>query len=122
MISKKKVLLGVLIVILIVPVFEFLREYGVYRIGKYKLNVAAQQLKYNMTRKEVTQLMGPPSAIFEADSQVNARIYIDIWSWKSEENQGFLWQRLGLNEYTPPLEITAFFDGDEIIFAMIEEK
>lgn len=121
MLAKKKAFLSIVIIVLIAPPLEFLREYAVYRINKYRLNAAAQRLKYNMTREAVTQLMGVPDVILEANPMVNARIYIDIWHWKSAENQGFFWQRLGISKYTLPLEVIAYFDGDEIIFAVIED-
>lgn len=121
MLTRKKSLWGIAIIALFALPLEFLREYVVYRIDKYKLNAAAQRLKYNMTRKEVTQIMGEPGAILE-DRSHRPIIYVDTWSWKSAENRGFLWQRLGLSEYTPPLEVIAFFDSDEIFFAIIEDK
>lgn len=121
MIPKKKVLLGLLIVILAGPVFELLREYIVYQNGRRKLNAGAQQLKFDMTREQVRQIMGSPDQMgkgqfyMESDSD-------EVWNWKSAEDQGFLRRRLGLSSGKPPLEITAWFHGEGLLYVLIENN
>ncbi len=121
MIPKKKVLLGLLIVILAAPIFELLREYAVYQNSRRILNAAAQQLKYNMTREQVRQIMGSPDQTGEGQFTVEGDSD-EVWSWKSAEDQGFLRRRLGLSSSKPPLEITAWFHGKGLLYVLIENS
>jgi hypothetical protein len=122
MTRRKKTLLGSLIIILAMPIIELLREYVVYRYSRWKLNAAAQQLKSEMSREQVTQIMGKPPLAGDLGSLESGTF--EVWNWKSAEAPGFLWRRLVPGEGKPPLEVTAFFFQDKggLSYVIIENN
>jgi len=118
MVSKKKALLGALGVVLIGLTFELLREYNVYQNDKRRLNAAFQQLKYGMTRDEVTQIMGKPDHKGDLNLQL-ASDSGEIWYWKATEDPGFLWRPFVLTHQTPLLVVTVWFQGEGLVHRQI---
>jgi NADP-dependent 3-hydroxy acid dehydrogenase YdfG len=117
----KKVLFGLLIAIMAMPIFELLREYAVYQNSRWRLNAAAQKLKYDMTHEQVRQIMGSPDQIGKGFINVE-NDDDEVWNWKSVEDQGLLRRRLGLSSRKPPLEITAWFHGKGLLYVLIENN
>ncbi len=113
MIPKKKVLLGVLGVLLIGLTLELLREHNVYQNDRRRLNAAFQQLKYGMPREEVIQIMGSPN--HKDDLTLLASGSGEIWYWKATEDPGFLWRPFVLTHQTPLLVVKVWFVGEGLV-------
>ena len=125
MLQWKKVLLGIVVFLLAGVLFEFLREYVVHRYSSWKLKAAAQQLKPDMSREQVTRIMGKPTlAANISDLESLESGTFEVWNWKSAEEPGFLWRRLMPMEGKPPLEVTAFFfrDKEGLSYVIIENN
>jgi hypothetical protein len=114
MIPKKKVMLGVLGVALIGLTIELWREHKVYQNDRRRLNAAFQQLKYGMTREEVTQIMGKPDHRHDLTPQL-ASGSGEIWYWKATEDPGFLWRPFVLTHQTPLLVVKVWFVGEGLV-------
>ncbi|HEX4948145.1 MAG TPA: hypothetical protein VFZ34_15845 [Blastocatellia bacterium] len=117
MVSKTKALLGALGIVLIGLAFEFLREYNVYQNDRRRLNAAFQQLKYGMTREDVTQIMGKPD--HKGDLNLLASDSGEIWYWKAIEDPGFIWRTFVSLPQRPLLVATVWFQGEGLVHRKI---
>lgn len=119
---SKKVLTAFLVVI-VVFFFELGREeFFFLRSAAYKMETSAQQLKRNMTKEQVIQLLGQPPIKAPAGALDSAEFSFPFewWLWREPPYQRWLWNMLGAQRRRDPLEISAFFTDKGLEDVMIE--
>jgi len=88
------------------PSVELVREKLIYLRMTRKLETGYSQIKPNMTKEQVKQVVGEPDSVTSAG---------DGWYWDAMHHQGGLWRGLGLTTVKGHYVLAVTFnDKDEV--------
>jgi outer membrane protein assembly factor BamE (lipoprotein component of BamABCDE complex) len=97
------------ILLLALPMGEFIREAIFYERKSQQLESAYQVIELGMNKEQVKTLLGEPHSATENELG-------EVWFWNSRNYQGFLWERAGLATVKGHFDISLLFNEDGRVY------